>query len=127
MAKILLVEDKDVTTNLLARILKDEGYDVITACDGPSALAVAKTHPFDLILTDWQFEGSPMDGCELTRQFKAAPETRTVPVVMISASGKHVQMSALAAGCDGFIAKPMRMHELLQKIRQQLDRAAVQE
>jgi CheY-like chemotaxis protein len=103
---ILIVDDNLVNLKLVRVLLTAEGYDVRTATDAEEAVAtLAEFHP-RLILMDLQLPG--MDGLELTRQLKADPATRDIVVVAITAYAmKGDEERALAAGCDGYVAKPI--------------------
>ncbi len=103
---ILIVDDNPVNLKLARVLLVGEGYEVRTAEDAGEALAVlAEFHP-SLILMDIQLPG--VDGLEATRRLKADPATRDIIVVALTAyamKGDHEK--ALAAGCDGYVAKPI--------------------
>jgi two-component system, cell cycle response regulator DivK len=114
MARILLVEDNELNRDMLSRRLVRSGFDVSVAVDGEQALAQAASIP-DLILMDLSLPG--IDGWEVTRRLKHAPETRAIPIVALTAhamSGDREQ--AIAAGCDDFDTKPVDLARLLAKI-----------
>ena len=115
MAKILLVEDNEMNRDMLSRRLIKRGYEVDMAVDGEQGLAMARSNPPALILMDMSLPG--MDGWEATRQVKAMPETRTIPVIALTAHAMAGDREkALAAGCDDFDTKPVDLPRLLQKI-----------
>ena len=114
-AKILLVEDNEMNRDMLSRRLQRRGYEVLTAVDGESGLALTRSDPPALVLMDMSLPG--IDGWEATRQIKADPATRAIPVIALTAhamAGDREQ--ALAAGCDDFDIKPIDLDRLLGKI-----------
>jgi CheY-like chemotaxis protein len=123
MSKILLVEDNEMSRDMLSRRLERRGYQVIIAVDGQAGVALARSHAPDLILMDMSL---PMlDGWEATRQLKAAIETRAIPIIALTAhamSGDREQ--ALEAGCDDYDSKPVEFARLLGKIQVLLDKEA---
>ena len=115
MPKILLVEDNEMNRDMLSRRLQRRGYEVLTAVDGESGLALTKSETPGLVLMDMSLPG--IDGWEATRQLKADPATRAIPVIALTAhamAGDREQ--ALAAGCDDFDIKPIDLDRLLGKI-----------
>jgi two-component system cell cycle response regulator DivK len=115
MPKILLIEDNDLNRDMLSRRLAKRGYDVAIALDGEHGVAMARSDAPALILMDMSLPG--LDGWEATRQLKAMPETRRIPVIALTAhamSGDREK--AMAAGCDDFDTKPIDLARLLDKI-----------
>ena len=115
MAKILLIEDNEMNRDMLSRRLQRRGYEVTIALDGEQGLAMARTDVPALILMDMSLPG--IDGWDATRQLKAMPETRRIPVIALTAhamSGDREK--ALAAGCDDFDTKPIELPRLIEKI-----------
>lgn len=103
---VLVVDDNPTNLKLIAYLLQAKGYDVRTALDAESALEVVRDARPRLILMDLQLPG--MDGLELTRLLKAAPETRGIVVIAVTAYAmKGDEERAREAGCDGYIAKPV--------------------
>jgi two-component system cell cycle response regulator len=103
---ILIVDDNSSNLRLAEVLLSGEGYDVRTAPDAEQALELLQTFRPRLILMDIQLPG--MDGLELTRRLKADPVHGTVPVVALTAYAmKGDAERALAAGCSGYIPKPI--------------------
>src|SRR5215212_3775186 len=99
MPKILLVEDNEENRDALSRRLQRRGYQVVMACDGREAVEKARSEAPDLVLMDLNLP--VLDGWEATRQLRAAPETRSVPVIALTAhaiSGDREK--ALEAGCS---------------------------
>src|SRR5262245_38182514 len=116
MPKILLVEDNEDNRDMLSRRLKKKHFDVVLAVDGAEACALAETERPDLILMD--MEMPVIDGWEATRRLKAAPATRPIPIIALTAhamTAHHEQ--ALAVGCDDFDSKPIELPRLLEKIQ----------
>ncbi|HEX7213124.1 MAG TPA: response regulator [Methylomirabilota bacterium] len=123
MARLLLVEDNEMNRDMLSRRLVRRGYDVVIAVDGEQGVAMARSESPALILMDMSLPG--LDGWEATRRIKAAPETKRIPVIALTAhamSGDREK--AVAAGCDDFDTKPVDLDRLLQKIEALLGRAA---
>jgi CheY-like chemotaxis protein len=105
-AKILMVDDNPGNMKLLSFILTKQGYDVRIAGDAEQALSVLKEFRPRLILMDVQLPG--MDGLELTRRLKADPDYAEIVIIAVTASAmKGDEQEALAAGCDGYITKPI--------------------
>jgi CheY-like chemotaxis protein len=113
--KILYVEDNEDNVYMLKRRLERRGFTVEIASDGAAGVARAKVGVPDLILMDLSLP--VMDGWEASRELKALPETRGIPIIALSA---HVlegeREKALAAGCDEFDTKPVELDRLLGKI-----------
>jgi CheY-like chemotaxis protein len=105
-ADILMVDDHPGNLKLLSFILEKLGYGVCIAKDAEQALAILKEARPRLILMDLQLPG--MDGLELTRRLKADPVYRDIPIVAVTASAmKGDEQKAAAAGCDGYVTKPI--------------------
>ncbi|HEV3364453.1 MAG TPA: response regulator [Acidimicrobiia bacterium] len=115
MAKILLVEDNEMNRDMLSRRLERRGYEVIVAVDGEEGVARAKADAPDIVLMDLSLPG--IDGWEATRQIKAADETRSIPVLALTAHAMAGDREkALEAGCDEFDTKPVDLPRLVDKI-----------
>jgi CheY-like chemotaxis protein len=122
MAKILLVEDNEMNRDMLSRRLQRRGYGVLIATDGAEGVAQAQAEVPDLILMDMSLP--VLDGWEATRRLKAAPGTRSIPVIALTAhamSGDREK--AIEAGCDDYDTKPVEFNRLLAKIEALLTRA----
>ncbi|HSQ79584.1 MAG TPA: response regulator [Casimicrobiaceae bacterium] len=114
--RILYVEDNDDNIYVLDNRLKRAGFDVIVARDGAEGVTMAGAEQPDLILMDLSLP--VLDGWEATRRIKAAPGTRRIPVIALSANAMTGDREkALAAGCDDFETKPVDLPRLLGKIR----------
>jgi two-component system, cell cycle response regulator DivK len=119
-ATVLLVEANELDRDMLTRRLQRRGYDVLTALDGASGVEMTATHRPDLVLLDM---GLPvMDGLEATRRIKAHPDTKQVPVLVLTAHALvHDRERAFGAGCDDFDTKPVELPRLLSKMEALLD------
>jgi two-component system cell cycle response regulator DivK len=113
--KVLYVEDNDDNIYMLQNRLKRAGFTVLIARDGAEGVAMAAAELPALILMDM---GLPvLDGSEATKQIKAAPETKHIPVIALTANAMTGDKEkALAAGCDDFDTKPVDLPRLLDKI-----------
>src|SRR5918994_7053075 len=108
---VLIVDDNPINMKLVRVLLTGEGYDVRTAGDAVEALAVLKQWHPSLILMDIQLPG--IDGLELTRQLKADSTTDHIAIIGLTAYAmKGDEERILAAGCDGYIAKPINTRKL---------------
>jgi two-component system cell cycle response regulator DivK len=115
MPRILLVEDNEMNRDMLSRRLQRRGYEVIIAVDGPQGVAIAQSQAPDLVLMDMSLP--LMDGWEATRTLKAAPETKHIPVIALTAHAMSTDRDkALEAGCDDYDTKPIEFPRLLGKM-----------
>ncbi len=115
MPKILLVEDNETNRDMLSRRLMRKGYDVVMAEDGEQAVQMAESENPDLILMDMSLP--VLDGWEATRRVKAKEETRSIPVIALTAHAMAGDREkALDAGCDDYDTKPIELPRLLDKI-----------
>jgi two-component system cell cycle response regulator DivK len=121
MAKILIVEDNPANMKLAVFLLQHAGYSVLSASDAESGLALAREQHPDLILMDIQLPG--MDGLAAIELLKRDDATRAIPVIVLTALAmKGDEARIREAGCDGYIAKPMRYQEVLSTVAAQLAR-----
>jgi len=122
MATVLIVEDNPANMTLAVFLLESAGHRVLTAKDAEAGLALARSSHPDLILMDIQLPG--MDGLAATTQLKADPATRAIPVIALTALAmKGDEERIRAAGCDGYIGKPMRYKEFLATVAVHLEAA----
>jgi two-component system, cell cycle response regulator DivK len=122
MAKVLVVEDNPTNMKLAAFLLKSVGHTVLSATDAEAGLALARDERPELILMDIQLPG--MDGLQATVLLKGDPATRGTPVIALTALAmKGDEARIRTAGCDGYIAKPMRYGDFLKTVAEQLVRA----
>jgi len=113
--RILIVDDNPTNLKLVAYLVKANGYEVQTASDAESALAVIRANPPKVVLMDLQLPG--VDGLELTRQLKADPATRGIKVIAVTAYAmKGDREKALEAGCDDYVTKPIDTRALPEVI-----------
>jgi DNA-binding response OmpR family regulator len=118
MTSILIVEDERNLSNVIRDRLQEEGYRVLQAFDGPSALTVACDHAPDLIVLDIMLPG--MDGLEVCRRLRAHS---IVPILMLTARAEEIdRVLGLELGADDYLTKPFSMHELRARVRALLRR-----
>lgn len=123
MPTILVVEDNADNMLLTVLLLKSAGYTVLSATDAEAGLTSARAALPDLILMDVHLPG--MDGLEATALLKGDPATSAIPVIALTALAmKGDEERIRAAGCDGYIAKPMSIHEFLATVAAQLAQGA---
>lgn len=114
---ILIVEDSEFNRRLVEAVLKPHGYRLLEAEDGEAGVTLAQSEQPDLILMDILLPG--IDGYEATRRLRADPETRRLTIVALTASASNEEKEqALAAGCDGYIPKPIDTRAFPEQIRQ---------
>jgi two-component system cell cycle response regulator DivK len=112
MAKIMMVEDNFANLSLLTFLLESAGHTVLSTSSAERALAMARAEEPELILMDIQLPG--MNGLEATALLKGDEATRSIPVIALTALAmKGDEERIRAAGCDGYIAKPIRYQEFL--------------
>jgi len=119
MHKILLIEDNEMNRDMLSRRLTRKGFEIAIAEDGERGVEMAQSESPNLILMDISLP--VMDGYEATRQIKANPTTRSIPIVALTAhamSGDREK--CLEAGCDEYETKPVDLPRLLDKIQKLL-------
>ncbi|MDO8379452.1 PleD family two-component system response regulator [Phenylobacterium sp.] len=115
-ARILVVDDIEANVRLLEAKLSAEYYEVLVAYDGPTALAIAAKEKPDIVLLDVMMPG--MDGFQVCRRLKDDPETRHVPVVLVTAlDGRADRIAGLEAGADEFLTKPIDDIMLFARVR----------
>ncbi|MBI4379670.1 MAG: response regulator [candidate division NC10 bacterium] len=114
--RLLIVDDHAQNVELLTALMEAEGYEVISAADGLEALAHVAAIPPDLILLDIMMP--KLDGYAVCRQLKANPETRLVPVVLLTAlDAEDARILGIEVGADDFLAKPFSQAELKARVR----------
>jgi CheY-like chemotaxis protein len=120
---VLIVDDNAQNLKLASVLLRMEGFEVRTAVDAEQALRELESFSPRLILMDIQLPG--MDGLELTRRLKSDPARREIAVIALTAYAmKGDEQRARAAGCDGYISKPIDVNELPQLLRAHLARSS---
>ena len=120
-ATILVVEDEAPLVTLLRYNLEREGFAVLEAQDGDEALNQAREQKPDLVLLDWMLP--LVSGIEICRQLRRHPETRAIPIVMLTARGEEGdKLRGLDSGADDYVTKPFSPTELIARIRAVLRR-----
>lgn len=124
MAKVLIIEDNAANMTLATFLLQSVGHSVLSATDAETGLTLARGQQPDLVLIDIQLPG--MDGLEATALLKRDKSTRDIPVVALTALAmKGDEERIRAAGCDGYIAKPLAYKEFLATIATHLVKATL--
>jgi two-component system, cell cycle response regulator DivK len=114
--RILVVEDQEDLRGILRDLLAGSGYEMLEAPDGQAGVDKAKAEKPDLILMDIQMP--VMDGYDATRQIKADPELKSIPIVAVSSFAmKGDEEKARASGCDHYVTKPYSPMQLLRTVR----------
>ena len=122
---ILYIEDNEQNLYLITYLLRAKGYDVIQARSGEEGIALAQQRLPDLILLDIQLPG--MDGYEIARRLRSCPEVRRIPIVAVTSYAMvGDREKALAAGCDGYIEKPIDPATFLLQVEIHLPRAGAE-
>ncbi len=117
--RILVVDDEIYIVHILDFSLGMEGYEVITALDGEQALEKLKSERPDLIVLDIMMP--KLDGYEVCKAIKSDPDTRHIPVILLSAKGRNVdQKLGFDVGADDYITKPFSPRKLVERINQLL-------
>jgi len=111
MARILIIEDNPANMKLASLLLHNAGHTVLSSIDAETGLTLARADQPDLILMDIQLPG--MDGLAATALLKQDPATAAIPIIALTAMAmKEDREKTRAAGCDAYIAKPLRYQEL---------------
>ena len=114
--RILMVEDTEDNRQIMRDLLSITDFELIEACDGADGVAMASLHMPDLILMDIQLP--VMDGYEAARRIKADPALKHIPIIAVTSYAlAGDEAKTLAAGCEGYVAKPFSPRLLLAKIR----------
>jgi two-component system, cell cycle response regulator DivK len=123
MPRLLYVEDNEMNRDMLSRRLQRRGFEVLIASNGEQGVAIAAAEKPDLILMDMSLP--VLDGWQATRRLKAAPGTRRIPIIGLTAHAMATDRDkCLEAGCDDYDTKPVELGRLLQKIERLLGTAA---
>lgn len=119
---VLVVEDEPAQREMLAYNLEAEGFKVLRAGDGEEALLLVAENAPDVIVLDWMMPN--LSGIEVCRRLKSRPDTRAVPVIMLSARSEEVdKVRGLETGADDYVVKPYSLVELMARVRAQLRRS----
>ena len=112
MNTILIADDDESVRSLCRLVLENEGYSVLEAEDVPTCVAQTRAEKPNLVLLDWMMPG--VDGMDALRILKSSPETRSIPVVMLTALDGMGQITeATYNGADGYVTKPFEVDDLL--------------
>ncbi|MCB1399238.1 MAG: phosphate regulon transcriptional regulator PhoB [Rhodobacteraceae bacterium] len=118
---VLVVEDESAQREVLRYNLEAEGFRVAMAINGDEALLMVKEEKPDLIVLDWMLPN--VSGIEICRRVKANPETRPIPIIMLSARSEETdRVRGLETGADDYVVKPYSVVELMARLRTQLRR-----
>lgn len=119
--RVLLVEDEPAQRTVLAYNLEAEGFAVTQADNGEDALVLVDEEEPDIIILDWMMP--KVSGIEVCRRLKMRPETRGIPIIMLSARAEEVdRIRGLETGADDYVVKPYSVLELMARARAQLRR-----
>ncbi len=122
-AKVLIVEDEESLVTLLTYNLQSEGYNVVHTASGTDAIMTVKEERPDLVILDWMLPG--LAGIEICRQIRARPETKALPVIMLTARGEEGdRIRGLQTGADDYVVKPFSVSELVARVKALLRRSA---
>ena len=114
--KILVVDDEEDILELVRYNLARDGYRVVCAASGEQALSRAKSEPFDLIVLDLMLPG--IDGLEVAKMLKSKPETRHIPIIMLTAKGEEADIvTGLELGADDYVTKPFSPRILIARVK----------
>ena len=123
MPRVLYVEDNEMNRDMLSRRLQRRGFEVLIAGNGEQGVTLAAAEKPDLILMDLSLP--VLDGWEATRRIKAAPDTRHIPIIGLTAHAMAADRDkCLEAGCDDYDTKPVELGRLLEKIERLLGTGA---
>src|SRR5947209_700050 len=121
--RILIVEDEEALTQLLRYNLETAGYEVETVARGDEADLRVKERAPDLVILDWMLPG--LSGIEICRRLRARPDTRALPIIMLTARGEESErVRGLSTGADDYIVKPFSLPELMARVSALFLRAA---
>jgi len=124
--KILIAEDEPSLRENLQWMLELEGFEVLAACDGLEALAMAQSHKPDLVLTDVMMPG--LDGFGLVKALRENPGSSTLPIIMLTARADRTDTrTGMNLGADDYLTKPCRREELLEAVHARLERSRIQQ
>jgi EAL domain-containing protein (putative c-di-GMP-specific phosphodiesterase class I)/DNA-binding response OmpR family regulator len=119
VAQILVVDDDDGVRTVVARRLRLAGFGVLEAASGEAALAVIEVEEVDLVVLDVGLPG--MSGTDVVQALRARPQTATLPIVLLTGNGVEYNLvTGLGAGADDYLAKPVRLDELVARVRAHL-------
>ena len=115
-AKILVIDDEESNLRLMSAILAPQGYEIITATNGSTALEMAAKERPDVILSDVMMPG--LSGFEVCKRLKADPDTASIPVLLVTSLNQHENMiNGMTAGANDFITKPIDKEDVVLRVR----------
>jgi two-component system phosphate regulon response regulator PhoB len=121
MQRLLVIEDESDIADLLRHVFSKEGFQVGVARDGAAALEALRREPPDLVVLDWMLP--ELSGIDVLKEMRARPETRMVPVIMLTARREEIdRVLGLELGADDYVTKPFSSRELVLRIRSLLKR-----
>src|SRR5688500_4487101 len=120
MAKILVIDDSELVSQLLVDYLSEHGFSVLTAHDANSGYLITRETPPDLILLDVQLPD--VTGFEVLRVLRKREETKMIPIIMITGTAHSTaeKVRGFQAGADDYVLKPFELPELLERIKRLL-------
>jgi len=122
-ARVLIVEDEAPLAELLRYNLESEGFEVNHAPTGEEAELIVSEEPPDLIVLDWMLPS--VSGVELCRRLRARPDTRAIPILMLTARGEESdRIRGLSTGADDYVVKPFSLPELMARVKAILRRTS---
>jgi two-component system, cell cycle response regulator DivK len=117
--RLLLVEDNPVNIQLMCRRLERQGYEVVVAADGETAIALAEDQSLDLVLMDISLPG--LDGWQVTQKLRKMDRTAAVPIIALTAhTSAEDRQHCLDSGCNDYELKPVNFEQLLKKVERLL-------
>ena len=120
--KLLIVDDEADTLRLVSLMLERQGYEILTAKDGKTALEIVAANKPDLILLDVMMPD--MDGFEVAKILRGDPDTETIPIIMFTAKSQvEDKITGLEAGADVYLSKPTQPRELFAQVKAVLSRS----
>jgi two-component system, OmpR family, phosphate regulon response regulator PhoB len=123
MPTILIVEDEPALIELLQYNLEADGFTVVVAATGSAAEEALASASFDLVLLDWMLP--EISGIELCRRIRQRAETRTLPVIMLTARGEESdRVRGFSTGADDYVVKPFSVNEMMARVKALLRRSA---
>ncbi|HET7735700.1 MAG TPA: response regulator [Nocardioidaceae bacterium] len=126
MTRVLVVEDDEDIRDLVAMLLSNRGYDVLTRGDAADVLTLARTGAFDVLLMDVSLPGR--DGLDTTRLMRAEPAIAELPVLLMTARTRQEDIDrGYAAGADDYVVKPFISDDLVSRLEAALERRRVSE
>ena len=116
MHKVLIIDDSSLTRDFLSHIVKDAGFDCVTAADGMEGLEKAMAEKFHIVLTDVNMQG--MDGYEFTRRMRQNPDYDEVPIIIISTEAREPdKQKGFSAGANLYLVKPSDAARIIESMK----------